>query len=366
MDKGLKGLTGEEVSGKKVIEGIERIHWEKTSSLCFVGATAACMHYLGEPVSNDYVMGISGGAFKLFWHPAWAPSNCDLLMYGEEPIRRTFNSLGYGYQYIMREGREKPDVDVTGTRAQFAPLIVASIDAGIPVIAQGIVGPPECSVVAGYERRGEVLYGRSYFQEDPEAYFRAENWSCFGVILIGAKQEKPSPRQVLMNTLEWAIKLTREPSFEGMPASAKYTRRHISGLAAYDAIAAALERDDEYPADNVEILAFRCTALSNDGLWLLTDKRRAAASFTNSMAEQGFTGAEELRQAAGEYEQETVLLHQAAEKTPGSWMPADEVRKIANPTLRRDLARWLREAKAYEARAVSHLERAFEQLKAAE
>jgi hypothetical protein len=170
---------------------------------------------------------------------------------------------------------------------------------------------------------------------------------------------------VIMDTLAWAIKLTREPSFEGAPASAEYTRKHISGLAAYEAIATALERDELYPADNAEVLSFRCMALSNDGFGLLTDERRVADRYLRSIADQDLPGAEELRLAANEYAQESGILKHAGELTPKSWAPADELRKIADPALRSELAQQVRIAKEYEAQAVSHLERALEQLKAA-
>ncbi|HEX3000184.1 MAG TPA: sigma-70 family RNA polymerase sigma factor, partial [Armatimonadota bacterium] len=157
----------------KVLGNIERIHWDTTAVICFAGAVAATMRYLGEPVSNDYVMGISGGAFKLFWHPEWAGDNCDLLIYGEEPIRRTFAALGYAYQFIPF-----PETIPAEQREQCRKQIIASLDAGKPVLAQGLVGPPECSVIAGYDQNGVVHYGRSYFQEksDESGYFRVENW----------------------------------------------------------------------------------------------------------------------------------------------------------------------------------------------
>lgn len=37
-----------------------------------------------------------------------------------------------------------------------------------PVIAIGVVGPPEPCIVAGYDKGGEVLIGWSFFQDRPE------------------------------------------------------------------------------------------------------------------------------------------------------------------------------------------------------
>jgi len=77
---------------RRVLEGIEWIHWTNTTCLCFVGSMVPSMRYLSEDVTNDYVMGISGGAFKIFWELPWSPANCDLLLIGEEPVGHTFDS----------------------------------------------------------------------------------------------------------------------------------------------------------------------------------------------------------------------------------------------------------------------------------
>jgi len=122
------------------------------------GSVIACMRYHGEEVTNDYVMGISGGAFKIFWELPWSPANCDLLLIGEEPVRRTFGEPGYDYTFV-------PDYNLKGlayTKEVYRKKIVDSIDSGHPVIALGvvyIVGPPECCLISGYEEGGDVLYG---------------------------------------------------------------------------------------------------------------------------------------------------------------------------------------------------------------
>jgi RNA polymerase sigma factor (sigma-70 family) len=85
----------------KVLEGIERIHWQTTSCLCFVGSAAVTLRYLGEQASADYVMGISGGAFSSLWGMPWFDANSDLLFIGEEPIPRTFWAFGYGYSLVF-------------------------------------------------------------------------------------------------------------------------------------------------------------------------------------------------------------------------------------------------------------------------
>lgn len=383
MEEDLKQHTPSDLGRRvsRVLDGIERIHWRETSCLCFVGSTAACMRYIGEDVDTDYIMGVSGGAFKLFWHPAWSPANCDLLLYGEEPVRRTFEALGYAYMYISDRGREKP-------QSYYQDLIVRSIDRGHPVIAVGIVGPPECCVVAGYDRGGDVLYGRSYFQENPfggdtyeqmpEGYFRTDKWyeNFYGCILIGDKHEKPSDTEIMRKTLDWAIRLAREPEFDspGFAAScgemdpddpgyvegcgAIPSETHLSGLAAYDAIIEALGRDEDYPADNPDVLSFRCIALGNDGLCLLAEKRRAASSYLSQMAALDLPAAEKLAEAAEIYAEESKLLFENMHLIPKWNSPKEVLGRLSDPTTRSTIARVMREAKALDEKAVELLEEA--------
>jgi len=232
-----------------------------------------------------------------------------------------------------------------------------------------------------------VVYGRSYFQGDPghgdadytveaNGYFRTEDWypHCSGLILIGEKRDRPSPLQVLRDTLVWAIDLARVPERpcslghdpnEGEKHPSSCPERLYSGLAAYDQMAAGLERDADFPAGNVDLLMFRLYAISNDGIHLMGGKRGAAARFCESQAALDFPGAGDLRQAAEMYRQEAEAWARAGRMIPWSGSPPEEIRKIAGPELRREVAAIVRVAKALEERAVQHLEHALEQVKAA-
>lgn len=346
----------------RILEGIERIGWDRASVLCFTGSVVACMHYLGEKVSSDYVMGISGGAFKQLWFPGWSPALCDLLIIGEGPIRRTFAALGYDYAYYYERivGQRVPENAAEFYRRK----IVESIDQGRPAMAIGIVGPPECCIVSGYDEGGAVLHGRSYFQERPEGYFRVDNWEkdCHGLILIGDKGERPSPRQVLKDSLQWAIELGRVRERECIAVGEEYSGRHYSGLAAYDAMAEALLRDDEFPADNLEVLTSRIYPIGNDGLYLLSGKRAAAMGFLRAMAAAVPEVADELGRAVDAYGREVDVICQAHHLTPHTMMPPEEMVRLAERGRREELARLVCQARLHEEQAVEHLEAAFARL----
>jgi hypothetical protein len=53
---------------RKVLDNIPEIRYDKWECT-FAGSVKACMDYFNHPVTYDYIMGISGAAFKLMWSP---------------------------------------------------------------------------------------------------------------------------------------------------------------------------------------------------------------------------------------------------------------------------------------------------------
>jgi RNA polymerase sigma-70 factor (ECF subfamily) len=53
---------------RKVLDNIPEIRYDKWECT-FAGSVKACMDYFNRPVTYDFIMGISGAAFKLMWSP---------------------------------------------------------------------------------------------------------------------------------------------------------------------------------------------------------------------------------------------------------------------------------------------------------
>ncbi len=334
----------EEFAGK-VLENIADLDWQEGEST-FAGSVVACMEFLREPTTYDFVAGVSGAAFKLLWYPGWCPSNNDLLIFGEEPIRQTFRALGYQYERVpSSEAGEGGDA--------FRGKIIESIQKGRPVIAQGIVGP-ECCVVAGYDQNGDVLLGRSYFHDGSRGYYRETDWlaNCHGLILIGEKQERPAREEILREALQWALHLVHTPQVNG----------RASGLAAYDAWAGALLRDEDFPAGDLETLTFRCNVSASVTLAGLWDARKAAAGFLRNMADAGPAAAAAVLQAADAYAQEFRVLDHAMGVAPFCTDREEKRLQMADPNLRQELAGLVRQAKEKDQEATAHLARALQQI----
>ena len=138
-----------------------------------------------------YLMGICGQGFMLNWNPSqWDFGSGNVLNMTDDavaPVRWALEGLGYGYQVL---GNAAVDTErlfpVHGDEPAFRHAIIASIEAGRPVLGFGVVGPPECCIITGYDEDGDVLTGWSFFQSMPEfangleheanGYFRKRQW----------------------------------------------------------------------------------------------------------------------------------------------------------------------------------------------
>ena len=327
----------------KVLEGITELGYHKWDCT-FCASLLACMEYLKEPVTYEFVMGVSGSAFKLVWNKKWCPSNNSLGIFGEEPIRRAFVALGYNYEHLNRHQRKVPAEELRSA-------IIASIDKKRPVIAHNVDAFPEAGVVAGYDEAGDVLLGRSFVLGSVGDYYRKSDCykDVWDTIIIGDKVGAPSRRTILKESLEWAIKLARTPDM--LPDRA-------CGLAAYDVWANELLNDARFPKDDMKTLTFRCTVSNGVTLYGLCDARGTAALFLKSMADADRSAKNHVLKAAEAYEALVDLLLPIAREAPLCVYPEPERLKMADAAFRRRFADALLKAKEKDEAAVGHLEAA--------
>lgn len=347
---------------RAVLEGVPRVgffdrpggEWEHTP---FPSTMKACLEYLGEHNSYSYLMGMSGAAFRLLWKHGWHPDNIDIYLMAEdvrEPYRRTFEAAGYAHELMLTaEGH---------TEEEFRARIVDSIAIHErPLIGFGGVGPPECSVITGYDEAGKVLIGWSFFQDTPEpqdqvtyepsGYFRNRNWFWMfgGLIQIGAQMAKPAQAELDRKALEWALTITRTSMVRG----------RYSGLAAYTAWVNDLLRDDDFPAGDLAVLQNRMMS-HNDNMTVVWDGRTSAAQFLREMAERDPAMKEHLLaaascyQAAADWITEGIMLVGIGREEP-------QVRKLAEPEVRRQLSTLILQARDADARAAEHIDQALAQ-----
>ena len=332
-----------------VLEGVPKIGY--SVHLCpFPGSLFAAMQYLGEPVDYDYLMGVTGAAFRRFWNRDDG-GNVDLSYLAPEPYDRAAAAIG-------RELRPVGTVD----KARIKRAVRQSIAKGRPLLAFGIIGPPECGLVTGYGDGGDTLYGYSYFQEpalpgyyEKSNWFEIANWAGeVAVLRIGDRKPIPSPRITLISTLKWALDLERTAKRPSHP-------NHITGLAAYEGWASGLEVDADYPLGNAKILGLR-TMVHGDQCVMLEERRSAARFLRAAARDTDPKTSDKLNAAAALYEEVADLGSQVW--LWGHDMSPEVGKALADAETRRGIAQAVRVAQTKETRAVDYLDAALKALRA--
>ena len=341
-----------------VLEGVPRIDVHTGTAVgsvtTFPMSLWACMEFMGESYPVECVFATSGAAFRLFWKPNWYADNIGVEWTEDrrESYLHALEAFGYESEYISKEeGRDNA--------SYFRSRIIESIrDKGRPVIAQGVIGPPEWCIIAGYDEYGDVLMGWNYFQGGPEAelepsgYFRKRNWfeDTHNLVIIGEKQEQPPLGERYQGTLRWATQIVRTP----------VTRDRPSGLAAYTAWAEALLRDEDFPAGDISI-ARQHLQSHDENMNVVAEGRWCAWQFLKQVAEDMPAISDDLLEAATCYEAEYMLMCQGWNLMGGlGAYSQDQGVKFADPTIRRQISSLILQARNKDEEAVSHIERVLE------
>jgi RNA polymerase sigma factor (sigma-70 family) len=339
----------------------------------FPSCLRACLEYLGDDMGYEkinvhnmdwrldttyvYLMGTTGAAFRLSFKPGWQADN-SVIAYmsddAEEPFRRGLESVGYDYQIIYREENKSNET-------YLRKRILESIrDKNRPVIARGVLGPPEECIIAGFDEKGDILIGWSFFQSpkkfttdvefESSGYFRKRNWykdtSC--VILLGEKK-KPCPlSDVYRNSIQWALKVM---------GTARVHEDRYNGIAAYDAIAKEIQRDEEFTNKKVKELHHRYMVLQ-DALGPIGEGRWYAHHFLRKVIEDIPCPKEELSKAAECFNQEHTLMWKMWDLVGGPGMSAKKAKLFADHKIRKKTAQILLKARDKNQQGADHLDNA--------
>lgn len=183
-----------------ILYGVPKVAYSFEEATPFCVALKACLNYMGQQVDYAYIMAATGAAFRLRWNlNYWDGGNVDIMYIyedGYEAFRKGFEAAGRSYRILNRSEANKEE---------FTQFIKAEIDEGRPVIALGIIGPPEACLITGYRDNGKTLLGWNCFQDNQEfgsnfqidesGYFVTDSWwenECTKAVMsIGEKEEKP-------------------------------------------------------------------------------------------------------------------------------------------------------------------------------
>jgi RNA polymerase sigma factor (sigma-70 family) len=364
----------------RIIEGVPRVGFFRGGNACpetftFPSCLSACLRYMEVDLGireveahgtkwllNDtyvHLMGTSGEAFRLFWKPGWHLDNTGILSFSDDSMRfisQAFASIGFAYEIL---NKDKGPAD----EASFRERIVESVHAkGRPALAFGVIGPPECAIITGCDREAEVLFGWSFFQEQPEhtagvefepcGYFRKRHWftDTDAIILIGDQHQQPRPQDTYRNALAWAIELIRKPTIQ-------FNGDRPNGLAAFEQWAQAIAREDDFPAEDTDTLRHH-HMVHNSSVGMVAEGRWYATHFLRRAIECEPAWSEPLQEAIDCFDSEHQLMWKLWGLVGGFDMSDERVTAFADPAIRAQMVPIIREAHDADAKAANAIERA--------
>lgn len=360
-----------------LLEGVPRVGFYEGGSRCpedipFVSCLRACAQFFGDDMGSKqiqtsdrnwklngmytFLMGVSGCAFRLSWAPGWQADNVDIMYMSDEPEgphRRAFEAIGYRYDWLSK----KADEDSESVLRQ---AIVETIQSdGRPALAFGVVGPPECCIISGFDEGGETLIGWNYFQNLPEysagvgfeptGEFRKHDWfaGTDSVCVLKERGRRPHLRDSFRKALVWALQVTRTPS--------TWHNRH-NGLAAYHAWANHVLCFEEFTGEETAFYDPRFE-VHGDAVGMVAEGRWYAAQFMRLMAEHAPAFADEALAAAERYETEHSLMWEIWKLTDGPARTEIGRRKFEQSDVRQQIAHLITQAHDQDARGAEHLQK---------
>lgn len=268
---------------RRMLYGIRKIEQGAYgSNTMFPICIKAVSEYLGEDISYARIMAATGAAFRLTWNQAdWDLSNVDMY----HTLRESNEIYSYGAKAVGREffflGREE-----TTKKEEFVSFIKHHLGKGYPVIALGIIGPPEPCIVAGCEADGSAVMGWNFFQQDPEfaprvkimenGYFWTDQWwentDTQALMCLGQKEGMPRGDEEI-------VKMAVEVM------SGREEHSYAKGIQAYDAWRRMLSEGTWFEEAGSFDRLFSKLLVHNDAVVCVRDGRRWGAEYFRELSE---------------------------------------------------------------------------------
>jgi hypothetical protein len=310
----------------KLIAGVPNLSWDQPNS--FMGVLQAVLHKLGDHAGYAFLCGASGAAFRTHFFDTWCPSSVDATCgfdAGSEALAA--RGLVVRWLEVSSDGKNKP---------QIVDSIKKSIDAGMPVLAIDLIEMPEWGIIMGYQKNGEELLCRTYF--DKRKGFEVAQKFPFIVGILRRQGKPPDPDTRFQKSFATVVaNLTTE----------KYDQ-YYSGLAASDKWIERLKTDDLSKLDTAKlanVVMANYTILNR-----LVADRKIGIEYLGIVAEQRPGWGPKIADVTALYQQEVDLLGPLVEKVPRP----GSVRKAADwpQELKDTEIAALEKARAFEAQAL--------------
>ena len=341
-----------------VLYGVPKIYYgrkidDQTQCTPFPMCLQSVLNYIGQNISYTQIMAASGAAFRLRWDiggdfAPWAVDITQTYYEPNEPFERAFKAAGRKYT-ILGEADKK----------DYFNLIKSELDSGRPVIALGVVGPPEACIVTGYKDNGEKLLGWNLFQEshfgggveiDESGYFIKDNW-LENTETVMAVAEEASETLPVVEILKNALMLMTQDKVSYVWSDGA---NNYGGQAAYEAWAKAV-LNDAYFADGAEkfekvylnAIAEKCYS-QGDAEIMVGEGRYYASAYIESLAEQYPTLVKELSECAKLLKCASECALKMTEAWSGTGINEESIAKFGEKETRSKIAVLIRQAAKHE------------------
>lgn len=216
-------VKGGFIMSRKLIPNVDQLYEKPSDNYMFCSCMRSAMAALDGNEDYDFLffVGVTGDLFMQIWNePKWQynDSYSTVCRDSQVPIKAAFDACGYEYEYIYGEEIQK-------SKPEYIRKIVESIDKGLPVLTFGIVGPPICSIICGYDENGDTLIGWSQFTDESKEdnpsdlvtskeYFQVRNGldRSTALIFFTKKKNTPSIAESIKNSILNIPKLASLPS----------------------------------------------------------------------------------------------------------------------------------------------------------
>jgi hypothetical protein len=204
-----------ETGDRVFIDHIPPMKYGEQMDNTFVRSMQLSLNALGENLNYDYLMGVSGAAFRLHFDPKWCPSSVDATV-GFDVSREIFVSLGYKLRFIKINPNSFSDIKSLYKKIKF------QIDSGRPIVAINLMGNMDWGIITGYLKNEPGILCRTFYDETKEysLAIRAP-WLNF---FIREKKNGMASDELFINSLKIALRLANTRKFE----------EYYNGFAAYE------------------------------------------------------------------------------------------------------------------------------------
>lgn len=346
-------MAENEVKGEAcILYGVPKVGYGIYGCTPYPICLKSCANYLGEDIAYDFAMVASGAAFRMTWdRTQWNLGNVDIYTAFDEHNKAYEigpKALGRSFEFLERTAETKKE--------EFIDFIKQHIDAGLPCMALGIIGPPEACIITGYQNNGNTLLGWNFFQDNVESgssvrthecgYFICEDWwenkdtqavMCMGEI-VG---EKALLREIVQNAIK--VLTGREHDI------------YSKGINAYDSWAkAVLDEKSFSEGDNLALLHEKVMC-QDDAVSCLVDGRGNAAKFFADRAEKSEKYKCMMYEIAKAFDEVYHLTNEMNEILGGWNKQEADIQRFAKTEVRKQIASLIQRAKASDTRGLEAL-----------